>query len=230
MNACTFNFIEYEEMVNNYVNEKCSKPASGEKLAGLFDKIIQSETLKVSSYFDFKGMQLVHACIKKIIACKPGRKLFKRLLQSGEKIFIRPSPLPESRFRHTKIKSKVFHHEIYLANNPETYYVTHNSHGNKTLHKQDPACTLFHELTHSLHYCENPKHKNKRVKEGLIDPEMDNLEEQHAISGITKDEQGMDVFDPICENTFHKILGMPLRVNHRGLALQPNEKLGIDPQ
>lgn len=80
--------------------------------------------------------------------------------------------------------------------------------------------TLAHELIHALHYFEEgPELWTKKANsKNIIDPELDNLEEQETIIG--EEEEAT-----LCENVFLFRFGYPLRVNHRGLLLKKEDPM-----
>jgi hypothetical protein len=96
------------------------------------------------------------------------------------------------------------------------HYVCANSNGEKIFHSVNESITLAHELIHAFHYFEESLElffQKINSKKNIIDPELDNLEEQETIIG--KEGEGT-----LCENVFRFHFGYPLRVNHQG-AIDP---------
>ena len=213
-------FLEYENSLNNYVDKKCDKTKSRD-VENIFKNIINSK-IQINLSPDSEGYRFATHCIKKIISCKPGRQLIKRLMKTGETLTIEASLNGKWGFSRER-------QAIGIINHPEHYYVAYDAHKGRIFAKVDQVCAFFHELVHALHWFENPelsqREKSVTDENELIHSEVDNGEEEHTIFGITKDMKGNYVFDPICENTFLKILGMPSRINHLGFCLKPGEKI-----
>lgn len=79
--------------------------------------------------------------------------------------------------------------------------------------------TFIHELLHYKHFIENPKKFLEMSfpieTHDLINPEMDDPEEQITICGINALEKNAEIV--LCENHFRRAWNLPLRFTHQGI-------------
>lgn len=211
----------YDRLIETYASEYCSNVKSEEKLVKIFNEIINSNIKYIiPTGFEWEG--LILDLIRQIIIHKPGRMLFKRLMKTNENLIIKHSTEKDVKPHYSKQDK-----EVLIATAHEIYCVTLNRFKQKEFLKLENIFKLIHELIHALHDLESPKEDNHLVVEGLINSSLDNLEEQHTIYGIKKNELGEYIFDPICENTFHKIYNVPLRIDHRGAGVEPGSSPSV---
>ena len=218
-----FDFVEYDNLLESYVKEHCSKSKTEESINKLFDRIINSN-IKIDHQIESKEYLLLSNSIKSIIAFEPGRKLFKGLLKHDRSVKVKISQEKKSCYRPEVM-------EVVLSNSVDVddiYIISQSLDGIKRFQKINLPFILAHEFIHFLHDSEGSLKRNHLVTEGLIHSSLDNLEEQHAILGIILDPKGNYIFDPICENTFNKLLGLSSRINHRGGTLNGTSPNALD--
>jgi ankyrin repeat protein len=192
----------YVNNIRNFLPEKQnSKTPVSEKSKKVFDKIINSPNF----IFD-KSDKKITDYITTLLSIRPGRTLFKRLLKADKPLTIVLDSEEDSCFSSKKST-------VILNDSKVSYHVSVNPDGEKIFIPSHPFITLAHELIHALHYFEDQYvWYTKTTSKDIIDPDLDDLEEQETIIG--KKEEGT-----FCENVFLFHFGYPLRINHRGLAL-----------
>ncbi len=189
----------YIDNIRNFLPEKPnSKTPTSEKSKKIFYKIINSPNF----IFD-KSNEKITDLIRILVTVRPGRTLFKRLLKADKPLSIHFDSRKNSCFDETMI----------FINDSETYNFSVNLDGGIFFYSKPLFIILAHELIHALHYLEEGREAyiKKCRNTNILDPELDDLEEQETIIG--EEDNGT-----LCENLFCFLFGYPLRINHRGFS------------
>src|SRR5579862_6911073 len=173
----------YVNNIRNFLPEKPnSKTPASEKSRKMFDKITNSPNF----IFDKSDKKLTDY-ITTLLSIRPGRTLFKRLLKADKPLTILLDSTKGSCFKPDE--STVF------INDSEVDCICTNPNGEKILHG-NASISLAHELVHVLHYFEEGSELEARSRSrNIIDPDLDDLEEQETIIGKEKEAV-------LCENVF----------------------------
>ncbi len=190
----------YVNNIKNFLPEKPnSKTPVSEKAKKVFDRIINSPNF----IFDKSDKKLTNY-ITTLLTIRPGRTLFKRLLKADKPLKMVRDSKKESHFNPDVVT-------IFLNDSEVGYSVCTNPNGEKILHS-DVSVNLAHELVHALHFFEEESEYEKRsMSRNIIDPELNDLEEQTTILGEKKKQV-------LCENVFRFHFGYPLRLNYTGVT------------
>lgn len=196
---------------------------------------------KALSMFSFEGdeefKRVSKGRLKDLCALKPGRILIKALLKTE---FI----LSEKKIKLIKGTEWILRSSGRLEESDASIScIMEGNYSYNGLHQQsNQICeapqfvALAHEIIHFIHeqkICED----NQLISWGRIQrkeifdclSEMDNLEEQHTISGFShlffQKSENLTKIDILCENTFLLALGLLPRINHRERKKIDNEHL-----
>ena len=140
------------------------------------DKVINSPNF----IFDKSDKKMTDYIIT-LLNIRPGRTLFKRLLKADKPFKIILDPAKRSGFKPEEST-------VFLNDSEVSLSICTNPHGEKILHS-NMSITLAHELVHVLHFFEEGplEFMIKFMSRNIIDPELDDLEEQETIIGKEKE-------------------------------------------
>ena len=215
----------YAQSINTYANtfeEGCSvedkTQAIKEKIFGSFKLHSDVDQMKFGEMID------------NVISLKPGLDLFARIIKANKEIIINDGI--SSKYNYASNSLSINFNERY-------FYVSLNSEGKRILTEAPNYIVLAHELIHAVHWFEGKETTNKSSGNSfLIDPTMDDEEEQLTITGLSLiDPDGaisaivrstnelacfhFGIADLCCENSFLAALGLPLRIDHNGPLSSP---------
>lgn len=209
VNLSNFDFSEYDKTITEYVSKNYSMRESEEKSANLFNRFLESGTIKIAHQEDSEDYKFIINSIKEIISYAPGSMLIDRLINTKQNVTI--SCTDGDHFFEDATNT------VLINKNANLYNVVCDSNKNKHFQKMTPVLGLIHELIHALHFTERSCVESNNT-DPLVLEGMDNVEEQRTITGLAKD--GIDLIN---ENTFNKIYGLLCRINHRGIKLLGND-------
>jgi ankyrin repeat protein len=209
----------YINAIRNFLPEKPnSKTPPAEKSKKIFENIINS-----SNFIFDESDKRITDYITTLLTIRPGRTLFKRLLKTNQSLMIVFDAKEESGFRYcNRCRNATLISTITLNDDSNvSHYVSVNSNGEKFFTPAYKLITLAHELIHALHFFEEgPEFVAEKANKPILDPDLDNGEEEETIIG--KEKEAI-----LCENVFRFHFGYPLRVNHRGLKLNKEDSFTI---
>jgi ankyrin repeat protein len=189
----------YVDSIRAFLPEKPnSKTSASQKADKLFNKIINSPNF----IFD-KSDKRITDYIATLVTIRPGRTLFKRLLQANK-----PLTIVLDLIKETCFVSAISTINLCSLRVSHSYSV--NQDGEKLLSPTPIFIEFAHELIHVLHFFTNAREFDMKTEnKDILDPDFDDLEEQETIIG--KMECGT-----LCDNVFRFHFGYPLRINHKG--------------
>ncbi len=206
----TIKLISSQNYLDNLKSFLPEKPNSEISANKIYNKLINSPNF----IFD-KNDHRITDHIKTLVSIRPGRTLFKRLLNANKPLEIVYDSEAYSRLLCTK---EITVTNLTLNDSTVSHQISVNSDGEKFFIPGAGFIILAHELIHALHYFEEgiDAVEQKRKNKNLLDPELHNLEEEETIMG--KEGEGT-----LCENLFRFRFGYPLRINHQGLSLDKDK-------
>lgn len=218
-------YLEYIKSYITYdVNEE--KP-SLEKIRTLAEGFWKTTTIEGDKDFAKK----LESIIDRIVQTKPGVELISRFLKINQPLFIRES--------HETNTTELNHNRLTINLGDEHFCLTVNQNEEKYFIPNPIEAVFLHELIHFVHVynLNSTFHELQANSLDLIDPDMDDEEEQLTISGFSKVDKSEDyplkseihnkfnntffvaLTDPCCENSFHIAFGHSIRINHHGSTL-----------
>jgi len=187
----------------------------------LIEDIANGKTKLIFSGGNEKFRQETLDEIGEIARLKIGYVLLKSITSQSEDFFVQQGST------HTcKMKGRFT--TFYRRPNIDDYYLSYNPETREHGFKLKPShATSFHEYLHLIDMLRNPDENLRRGDQthDLLDPHMDNLEEQRVICGLLNDKKPRRL--PVCENVYLKMLGLPYRLDHRGVIKEKGQPLTL---
>jgi hypothetical protein len=203
-NSIQCQMSDYTKAMNALINEK--KELTSDQIQSKKEKAIQL----AQSVFSIKGDQefkeLAHSLIEKMCEVKPGRKLVKALSKNMKnKIIIENGLKAEfSPNNNTITISKSIVKDCQAIRNHEIVVTVR------------PLEVIFaHECIHALHA--SLYDLPTKTKKDIL-PDMDDLEEQHTITGYSRhfaEKNSINKYDVLSENAFLLAMNLLPSINHR---------------
>jgi hypothetical protein len=203
MNTLQQQITSFTRAFHGLINEKNSSAVAREEKKQKI-MLLAKQIFLIEGDEDFKNRTIRY--IEEISAIKPGRKLISALATFENQIRV----VPGEDFEHCGL--------IITINNQQTFaYATANDEDKPAVATKPAWINFAHELVHQLHYFKDTENKSSFASRQNILPAMDNLEEQHTISGFNPEtlSSPFEPVDVLCENAFLIAFGLPHRIDHR---------------
>lgn len=207
-------FLNYSGLLNNCLLLPSS--IDHDQCVELKRIVRQGDCFRIDKAFSEEQKNKIHTYFDRLIDTKPGAALIGRLIKHQKVIELKPIELKWM----ATIRNEEFSVSLDLGMKFFEYSIDEKE--NLRVEKSKKTCLLAHELLHILHVLDRTlRPLNEKF---LLDSSYENEEEQYTITGLFQ-KQGTWIFDPLCENTFHKALGSKsYRVTHYGYAFKKSEK------
>lgn len=179
----------------------------------------------VDRIFDFSNCPSETICkIKKIIQDDILISCVGREIISALSTIPKITVIEDQTFKYTVYDDKYHGPRISINLNVIYHYIAQNEKGEKCLQLGSLGQAFVHECVHALHHhVQHKPYGYKHLPKDNLFAEMDNMEEQITICGLT-DTGGVQLF---CENAFLATQKKPYRINHRAILVPFNESIAI---
>lgn len=205
-----FAIPNYYQNIKNYL----ASPSiiDEERKNELKEIINNNQQIVLSPTMTIQQKNKILKLLDQLLEIKPGIELIDRIVSHQQIITIEHSsshPYNEKNHIYLNLDKTGYCLGVEV-NHPEKIDVI----------KTKKAIILAHEFIHTLHHLEETQSVEKKPGQ-LLDPQYDNIEEQHTITGLQRNALGRWTFDPLCENTFNiHFFKNYFRVFHRSILVK----------
>jgi hypothetical protein len=199
-----FRIQGYEALLDKAITSKKTPEEIQAKAQQLFEQAICTDS-NIVIEGDQNFRQCIYKNFKQILEIKPGRKLFKKIFSFNKPLNIHPGHGYPGYFGKGSLR----------FNEGDYPMLVMDAKGEIKEQKVENFTVLAHELIHYLHDLEGTEDDDESESLDLIHSRFDNLEEQVTICGVKKNENKEYVFHSLCQNVFHRAVGLDPCCSHR---------------